>query len=203
MADTLPAVTAKVTPLELNTANGHITVTSLRIAEHFGKKHKNVLRDIQKLEIPDDYRELNFELTINQIPGPKGAKRDEPMYRVTKDGFALLAMGFTGKEAMRWKIAYIRAFNAMEAKLRGQYVTPLVSEKEFRDGIKLRSKFTLMEQSRQTVKLLVHEVEPHARRNLYLQLLQINDTLGIATEAPTELLGPDAPTALLLDRGQA
>lgn len=203
MADTLPAVTSEVKPLELDTANGHITATSLRIAEHFGKKHKNVLRDIQNLEIPDDYRELNFELTINRVPGPKGAFRDEPMYHVSRDGFALLAMGFTGKEAMRWKIAYIKAFNAMEAKLRGQYVTPLVSEKEFRDGVKLRSKLVLMEQSHKTVKLLTNEVETHARRNLYLQLLQINDTLGIATESAAELLGSDAPTALMLNRGQA
>ena len=130
------------------------------MAAHFGKLHKNVIRAIQNLEIPDDYRRLNFELTINRVPGPKGALRDEPMYHITRDGFALLAMGFTGKEAMRWKVAYITTFNAMEAKLRALYVAPLYSQKEFRNGIKLRSKMVLMKQSRSTMAALVQETNP-------------------------------------------
>jgi phage regulator Rha-like protein len=118
------------------------------------------------------------------------------MYRVTRDGFAILAMGFTGKEAMRWKEAYIRAFNLMEAKLRSMYVAPLVSEQEFRNGIRLRSKLTLREQSHKTIRDLMAEKEPAVRRNLYWQLLQINETLGIPTESAEQLLGADAPLLL-------
>ena len=114
MADTtLPAVTAEVTPPALLMADGQPTATSLQVAEHFGKRHGDVIRAIRNLGCSDGYRERNFALTINRVPGPKGALRDEPMYHITRDGFALLAMGFTGKEAMRWKEAYIAAFNAM------------------------------------------------------------------------------------------
>lgn len=39
------------------------------------------------------------------------------MYIIFRDGFTLLAMGYTGPEAMRFKLAYIEAFNRMEAEL--------------------------------------------------------------------------------------
>lgn len=193
MADTtLPTVTVAVTTPTLLTQNGQATATSLQIAEHFGKRHDNVIRAIRNLEVPDDYRDLNFEAAITRVPGPKGALRDEPMYRITRDGFALLAMGFTGKEAMRWKLAYITAFNAMEAKLRSLYVEPLVNDKQFRMGIPMHLKFKLQEQSRRTMRELLAEPAPEAKRNLYWQLQQINDALGIPTEAMAAL-GVAAP----------
>ena len=77
MADTtLPAVTAEVTLPTLEAHKGHVTATSLQVAEHFGKRHTHVLRAIKNLDIPDDYRQPNFGLTINRVPGPKGALRD-------------------------------------------------------------------------------------------------------------------------------
>ena len=184
-------------------ADGQPKATSLQVAGHFGKRHRDVLRAIRDLDCSDDYRERNFALTMQAIPGPKGALRDEPMYRITRDGFAFLAMGFTGKEAARWKEAYITAFNAMEAKLRALYVAPLLSEKEFRNGIKLRDKLVLMAQSRSTVAALVKETNRHARRNLYWQLRQINDVLGIPTEGAEVLLGADAPALPALQEGGA
>lgn len=194
MADTtLPAVTAEViTPL-LRLADGQATATSLQIAEHFGKRHTNVLRAINNLGCSEDFNELNFE-RVDYIDD-KGERR--PMYHIARDGFALLAMGFTGKEAMRWKEAYITAFNAMETKLRSLYVAPLLSENEFRNGIRLRSKLVLMEQSRSTLRELVAEAVPALRRNLYWQLRLINDALGIPTESAEQLLGADATFALL------
>jgi Rha family phage regulatory protein len=104
-------------------ADGQAFTTSLKVAEHFGKQHKNVLRDIERLlaDCPNEaFRRLNFEPTIREVPGPKGAVRQEAMYRLTHDGFALLAMGFTGREALRWKIAFLNAFRAMETQLRAQ-----------------------------------------------------------------------------------
>ena len=100
--------------------DGQPYTTSRAVAEHFGKKHYNVLRDIENLrkDIADHaYRELNFEATFYPVAGPKGAVRQEPEYRLTHDGFALLAMGFTGKEALAWKVAFLQAFNEMEAEL--------------------------------------------------------------------------------------
>lgn len=102
---------------DLSTENGQITTTSIQVAQHFGKRHKNVIRDIRSLECSAEFRRLNFELTLQDVPGPNGAMRKEPFYRMTRDGFVFLAMGFTGPEAAQWKEAYIAAFNKMEAAL--------------------------------------------------------------------------------------
>lgn len=99
--------------IELTVTNGKPTTTSLQIAERFGKLHKNVLRDIEHLECPKGFTELNFEPSAYT----DSTGRLLPMYRVTKDGFMFLAMGFTGKEAAAWKVRFIEAFNAMERQL--------------------------------------------------------------------------------------
>lgn len=99
-------------------SNGRPVTTSLKVAEVFGKQHKEILRTIRELDIPEDWRERNFALSFYQQSIPNGAEKDCPMYRITRDGFTLLAMGFTGKAAMQFKIAYIEAFNTMERELR-------------------------------------------------------------------------------------
>ena len=86
--------------------------TSLAIAQAFEKEHKNVLRDIQNLECSPKFLELNFELYEYSRDLGIGV-REYPAYRLTRDGFAFLAMGFTGKKAAAWK----ESFNAMEAAL--------------------------------------------------------------------------------------
>ena len=98
--------------------HGVPTTTSLKVAEVFGKQHKDVLKSIRNLEIPADLSQRNFTLTSTKVRQPNGGSRTIPMYNITRDGFTLLAMGFTGKVAMQFKIAYIQAFNAMEEKLR-------------------------------------------------------------------------------------
>lgn len=87
------------------------------LAAHFHRSHKNVLRDIAKLrsKCPESFRRLNFEPTLIDVPGPNGAVRQTPAYLLTRDGFSLLVMGFAGAEAVRWKLKYIEAFNALEA----------------------------------------------------------------------------------------
>lgn len=87
--------------------------TSLKIAEVFGKLHKDVLKAIRELDCPKDFNERNFSPV--EYTDAKGEKR--PAYQITRDGFTILAMGFTGKAAMQFKIAYIEAFNRMEAIL--------------------------------------------------------------------------------------
>lgn len=104
-------------PSAVTLEDGRPTTTSLVVAEVFGKLHKNVMKAIRGLECSADFRRLNFELTSHAVPGPNGATRQEPCYRMTRDGFTFLCMGFTGAEAARWKEAYINAFNRMEAEL--------------------------------------------------------------------------------------
>lgn len=105
---------------------GKVTTTSLVVAEHFGKNHFDVLRAIRELtsETPAEFAASNF--AVSSYLDPTG--RSLPMYRVTRDGFSLLAMGFTGKKALQWKIAYINAFNAMEQSLAGH--APAAADRE-------------------------------------------------------------------------
>lgn len=92
--------------------------TSLQVAEHFGKEHKHVLRDIRIiLEADEDgFGESNFGLSSYLTEQNK----EMPMYVMSKDGFVLLVMGYTGPEAMRMKKAYIARFNDMERELAGR-----------------------------------------------------------------------------------
>ena len=101
---------------EIQVVHDRIMTTSIDISRNFEKDHKNVLRDIQNLEIPEDFNRLNFEPV--EYKDAKGEMR--PMYLITRDGFTILAMGFTGKRAMEFKIKYIEAFNRMEEELKGQ-----------------------------------------------------------------------------------
>ena len=105
---------------DLSTENGHITTTSKQVAEHFGKNHKNVIRDIKNLECSAEFYRLNFEPVIMEYTNGKGGVQKSTAYRMTRDGFVFLAMGFTGPEAAQWKEAYIAAFNKLEAALQAR-----------------------------------------------------------------------------------
>lgn len=105
---------------DLQISDGHVTTTSQQIAAHFGKRHADVIRAIRKMEAPADFIERNFAL--NEFTDSIGRKL--PAYRITRDGFTLLAMGFTGKEAMHWKVAYLNAFNKMEQELLARTTRP-------------------------------------------------------------------------------
>lgn len=98
--------------------SGVPVVSSLSVAEHFGKQHGHVLRSIEamKADLPLDVSESNF----GRAEYLDDQKKPRPAYHLTRDGFTLVAMGFTGKKALAWKVRYIQAFNAMEAELRGQ-----------------------------------------------------------------------------------
>ncbi|EIJ4040963.1 Rha family transcriptional regulator [Campylobacter jejuni] len=90
--------------------------TSLSISSVFKKEHKNILAKIDELP-QDEFRELNFKLT--ERTAKFGAViRSEPFYKITRDGFSLLVMGFTGQKAYKFKIEFIKAFNEMEKRLK-------------------------------------------------------------------------------------
>lgn len=101
-------------------------VSSLEVAQRFGKLHNDILKSIRAImaECPEYIREGNFSLTFRYVPGPNGARRRSPAYNLTRDAFSLVVMGFTGKEALRWKIRYIEAFNAMEKALAEKAAKP-------------------------------------------------------------------------------
>lgn len=92
---------------------GKVVTTSRDVAAYFGKEHRRVLQDIKELDCSEKFGEHNFVLSNYLTTQGK----ELPMYEITRDGFTFLAMGYTGKEAARFKEAYITAFNKMEATL--------------------------------------------------------------------------------------
>ena len=106
-------------------------VTSLDVAETFEKEHRRILQDIRELGCSEEFRQHNFVQSeyLNQ------QNHKQPMYYITRDGFTILVMGYTGEKAMKFKETYIRQFNAMEATLQGKLI-------EREKGIVVRQAFT-------------------------------------------------------------
>lgn len=101
--------------------NGTPTTTSRDIAETFGKPHKDVLTRIRALDCSPEFNQRNFSPV--EYTDAKGEKR--PEYRITRDGFAFLCMGFTGAQAAKWKERYIATFNKLADKVAARIAAPL------------------------------------------------------------------------------
>lgn len=108
----------------LSNENGYVTANSVDVADKFGKRHDSILRDIDNI-IKSDSTILWNEMFIETTYKNRG--KLYRCYDMNRDGFSLLAMGFTGKKALQWKLKYIDAFNAMEEKLKDSNV---LSEEE-------------------------------------------------------------------------
>lgn len=121
-------------------------VTSLDVAETFEKEHRRVLQDIRELQCSEEFRQPNFV----QSSYVNAQNKKQPMYLITRDGFTLLAMGYTGEKAMKFKEAYIKQFNAMEKALFDR-----VKERE--KGIAVRQALTkALQQSRENERMHGH-----------------------------------------------
>lgn len=105
--------------------NNQIVVSSKDLAEHFNKDHKNILRDIREILSAQNRANEFFHEESYSYNG-----RILPMYLMNRDGFSLLAMGFTGKKALQWKLKYIEAFNEMEETLKQGYLEEPVNPSE-------------------------------------------------------------------------
>lgn len=122
-----------------------VRVDSLYVAEFFGKNHKEVLRDIRNIAAPNsglskEFAERNFEL--GSYKDKQNQKR--PCYYLTRDGFTILVMGYTGKKALRFKELYIRRFNEMEELIKSL--------------VKARTEFPLLTEN---IKLLYEKPKPY------------------------------------------
>ena len=92
--------------------------TSMDVAETFGKAHDKVMRDIRELGCSPEFNAANF----GDIYYMDSMNRKQKAYVMTRDGFTILVMGYTGDLAMKFKEAYIRQFNAMESALLGKRI---------------------------------------------------------------------------------
>ncbi|MBN4944839.1 MULTISPECIES: Rha family transcriptional regulator [Stenotrophomonas] len=198
--DQLPIPVVRVSP------TGSAFTTSTDVAAFFDKRHSHVLRAIEgllcdlrehihwpeKADVGDQWEDQEhqpnfglmfpeelFEAAEVEVRLGNGAIRRDPIYNLSRDGFALLAMGFTGKQALAFKLAYISAFNAMEARLRQPYVAPLAEDLEFARGLRVKDKLMLHEQAYKASRALSTATNEDERRQAYWQLYQVNTTLGV------------------------
>lgn len=100
----------------LSMQSGEPVASSRQVAENFGKEHKDTLESIRQILAAENSatKSMFYETTF------ENRGKQYPMYLMNRDGFTLLAMGFTGKAALEWKLKYIAAFNEMEKKLAEQ-----------------------------------------------------------------------------------
>ena len=108
--------------IKINNTDGQLTVSSLQVAESFGKRHDKITAEIQRMygdlrECAQNGGDPLFAESTYQHPQNKQFYK---CYEMTRDGFSLLVMGFTGKEALAWKLKYINAFNSMEKAIKAQ-----------------------------------------------------------------------------------
>ena len=106
-----------MTDLVFRGQNDQVITTSLLVAETFEKEHRNVLKAIRKLMSATNVAvaQMFDETTYVNEQG-----KEQPMFFMNRDGFTLLAMGFSGERALKFKVDYINAFNKMEAELKSQ-----------------------------------------------------------------------------------
>ncbi|EAL0232531.1 phage antirepressor Ant [Campylobacter coli] len=93
-----------------------VFINSLDLAKVFKKRHDNIIQTIENLP-QDEFKTLNFEIS-SSIRKNGLFEKDTKFYKLTRDAFSLLVMGFTGQKAYKWKILFIKAFNEMEKRLR-------------------------------------------------------------------------------------
>lgn len=136
--------------------DGGVFASSRDVASFFCKQHKDVLRDIRNLiEKEPSLGQRNFApFKINDLTGESTSH-----YEMDRDGFTLLAMGFTGARALKWKLSYIAAFNAMEAQLRAQSQAATI---DLNDPAQLVPLLTAYAQRAQISEAQVVEMTPKA-----------------------------------------
>ena len=164
----IPGATAPV----LAVVDGVPTTTSIDVAKYFGKQHRHVL---------DAIRDLAAQLPPEALPNfrqgyyalPETGSQQHTQYILTRDGFTLLAMGFTGSKALTFKLAYIDAFNKMEAQLQ-QHPAPAAPALNLRD--------------------------PRQLAAAALQLIEVNQELQTTIDQQQRRIEQDAPKVAALER---
>lgn len=153
-------------------------VSSLDVAETFEKNHRDVMESIRNIESTISTAEFSALFILGSYKASNG--KPNPMYVMTRDGFTLLAMGYTGEKAMQFKLAYIKQFNAMEELLKGKLI-------EREKGIAVRQSLTkALQQSTENERMHGHAYSTYT--NCIYKVLfgknakQLREELGIGTK---------------------
>lgn len=171
-------------------------VDSREVANNFDKRHDNVLRDIENIK--KDV--LNFEEMFLETKLPDSYGRSQRAYYMNRDGFSLLAMGFTGKAALEWKVKYINAFNAMEQAWNSPeqiMARALKFAQQSMDSLKERCQFLggqVVEQQK-----IISELQPKAN---YVDTILSSKSLVVTTQIAKDYgMSAKAFNKLLYDLG--
>lgn len=159
--------------INIQDRQGQMVVSSREVAENFGKEHKKVIRDIENLmekTSGQNWTDLFIHSTYQDTYG-----RDQKEYLCTRDGFTLLAMGFTGKKALEWKLKYIDAFNRMEETIKEQ---GLVLPQNFSSACRM-----LADQFEENQKLNEQVLEMKPKTEYLDTLLKTDSLLTVTTIA--------------------
>ncbi|WP_051179830.1 Rha family transcriptional regulator [Selenomonas ruminantium] len=148
--------------------NEQVVTDSRKVAEVFGKEHKNVIQSIENIKAENSAVSSMFYETDYTA----GTGKHYKMYLMNRDGFSLLVMGFTGAKAMQWKIKYIEAFNEMERQLKEQPKSQI--------DILVESAKALQRQERELARLRLDTEE--IRKEQKIQSSRIDTLNGVCTE---------------------
>lgn len=157
------------TLIKIINKDGNLVVSSREVAENFDKNHQHVLRDIDNLkEGVQNWTGLFFETTYTH-PQNKQEYREILMSR---DGFTLLAMGFTGQKALSWKLKYIEAFNQMEESLKNmiqqidsKFLYMLAGQLEEKEK-KIVEQQREIEHKTEVIKGVTDDIDIYTKRNV-------------------------------------
>ena len=169
--------------INITNRDGQAVVSTLEVAERFGKQHKHVLESIRNLAAENSAAKSMFYETTFENRG-----KEYPMYLMNRDGFSLLAMGFTGKEALAWKIKYIEAFNKMEETIRkGGMLNPSIAD----ECRKIRAEAMMINaktrQFKERVKsVLSFNLSPVAKEVVGISLLEEDTGIKFGYRPPVE-----------------
>lgn len=153
-----------------------VVVSSRQVAEKFGKEHKHVLDSVREILKAENSAVRFFQENMYKV---EGNNKSYPEYLMNRDGFTLLAMSFTGKEALQWKLKYIAAFNKMEELLKEQEVIPKDLPAALRMAAEIAEKAQALQIENTQQKQIINEMQPKAS---YYDLILQNNTLMSVTQ---------------------
>lgn len=177
--------------LVFQNSNGNDVTTSLIVAQVFGKRNSDVLRDIRSLNCSESFRKRNFALMVKMNELPQGGSQKSEYYEMTKDGFSFLVMGYTGAKAGEFKERFINELNRRESLLKDDDYILMRSQQILQKRLeaseeKIKQLESQAEQQQETIELQQKELTQSAPKVSYydnhLQSVNALTTTQIAKE---------------------
>lgn len=173
-----------------------VVVSSRQVAEKFGKEHKHVLDSVREILKAENSAVRFFQENMYKV---EGNNKSYPEYLMNRDGFTLLAMSFTGKEALQWKLKYIAAFNKMEELLKEQEVIPKDLPAALRMAAEIAEKAQALQIENIQQKQIINEMQPKA--SYYDSILQNNTLMSVTQIAKDYGMSAKKMNSLLHELG--